>query len=469
MNGRGADQSEQAMTDLSFPLHRKRTTAPRAMMLGLLGAAAFLAACAEPDTILPGQRESVRSVLQNQTDATEGPVAFVANQTRAISLPAARANADWAQTTGNAAARVSHPALGKSLTLQWAANIGEGDSRKHRITADPVISDGRIFTLDAQSIVTATATSGATLWQIDLRPARDQEGDATGGGLVVSGGTVYISIGFGVLAAIDASNGSVRWTQQLDASGSGTPTVSGDLVYVTAGDNTGWAVNRNDGTVEWQIGASADTNNVLGAPAPALTDDLAIFAFGSGEVQAVFRRGGLSRWDASVLGKRSGRSLSNISDVTAAPIVSGDRVFVGNQSGRIAALDIRSGARVWTARDGAIGPVWPVGGSVFALSDLNELLRLDATDGSKIWGVELPNFVKRKPKKQNRVVPHHGPIVAGGRVIVASGDGLLRSFDPTNGTLVGSVEIPDGATTAPVVAGQTLYVVSSTGQLLAYR
>ncbi|MEH6829675.1 MAG: PQQ-binding-like beta-propeller repeat protein [Sulfitobacter sp.] len=457
------------MTDMYIPLHRKHRLAPRSVMFGLVGAAAFLSACSEPDVILAGAREDVRSVLQDQGELESQQPAFNGNVQRAISLPAARANKDWAQTAGSPANRVSHPALGSSLTLLWASNIGEGDSRKHRITADPVVAGGRIYTLDAQSIVTATSTAGATLWQADLRPARDQAGDATGGGLVVAGDTVYVSIGFGVLSALDAGTGAVRWNQQLDASGSGTPTVSGDLVYVTAGDNTGWAVNRKDGSVEWQVGSTGDTNNVLGAPAPALTDDLAIFAFGSGEVQAVFRRGGLNRWDASVLGKRPGRALSNVSDVTAAPVVSGDRVYVGNQSGRIAALNVASGARVWTARDGAIGPVWPVGGSVFAVTDLNELVRLDASDGSKVWGVELPNFVKRKPLKQSRIVAHHGPIVAGGRVIIASGDGLLRSFDPTNGALVASAEIPGGATSAPVVAGQTLYVVSKNGQLLAYR
>lgn len=457
------------MKQANIPFYAKRPLAPRGIMLGLVGAALLLGACAEPEVILPGQREDVRSVLQDQSGVDAGPAVFEGNQTRAISLPAARVNKDWSQSTGSSANRVSHAALGNALTLVWAADIGEGDSRKHRITADPVVSGGRIFTLDAQSVVSATSTDGATLWQADVRPARDQEGDATGGGLVVSGDTVYVSIGFGVLAALDAGTGAVRWTQQLDASGSGTPTVSGDLVYVTAGDNTGWAVNRRDGKVEWQIGSSGDTNNVLGAPAPALTDDLAIFAFGSGEVQAVFRRGGLNRWDASVLGKRAGRALSNVSDVTAAPVVAGGRVFVGNQSGRIAALDVDSGARIWTARDGAIGPVWPVGGSLFALSDLNELMRLDTSDGAKIWGVELPNFVKRKPRQQSRVVAHHGPIVAGGRVIVASGDGVLRSFDPVSGALAASVELPGGATSAPVVAGRTLYVVSASGQLLAYR
>jgi outer membrane protein assembly factor BamB len=461
------------MTDISFPSidasARARWFGARGGLWAGLLAMAALAGCSEPQVILPGEREDIRSVLQDPVGFENAPIEFAGNQSRAIALPPARANSDWRQSTGSPVNRVSHPALGSSLALVWAAQIGEGDSRKHRITAAPVVSDGRVFTLDAQSTVSATSTSGATLWQVDLRPARDQAGDATGGGLVVAGDTVYVSIGFGVLAALDATSGAVRWSQQLDASGSGTPTVAGDLVYVTAGDNTGWAVNRSDGTVEWQIGASTDNNNVLGAPAPALTDDMAIFAFGSGEVQAVFRLGGLSRWNASILGKHSGRALSNISDVTAAPVIAGDRLYVGNQSGHIAALDVNSGARLWTARDGAIGPVWPVGSSVFAVSDLNELMRLDASNGAKIWGVPLPNFTERKPKRQSRVTPHHGPIVAGGRVIVVSGDGMLRSFDPANGALVASAEIPGGATTAPVVAGRTLYVVSADGRLLAYR
>ncbi|MEQ6247630.1 PQQ-binding-like beta-propeller repeat protein [Sulfitobacter sp. HNIBRBA3233] len=446
-----------------------RPEGPRRWMLGL-GALAFLAACSEPDVILPGKREDVRSVLQDTGGVEEGAAEeFTGNRSLPISLPAQQVNANWTHTTGTPATRVAHAALDGGLQLAWTARIGEGDSRKHRITADPVVADGRVFTLDAQSTVTATSTSGAPLWQVDLRPARDSAGDASGGGLVVAGGDVYVSIGFGELLALDASNGALRWRQQLDASGSGTPTVSGDLVYVTAGDNTGWAVRRDNGRVAWQIGATGDTNNVLGAPAPALTEDLAIFAFGSGEVQAVFRRGGLNRWDASVLGKRPGRALSNVSDVTAAPVVSGDRVFVGNQSGRIAALSLGSGMRLWSARDGAIGPVWPAGGSVFAISDLNELLRLDAETGAKIWGVPLPNFTARKPRRQSAVVPHHGPILAGGRIIIASGDGLLRSFDPRDGSLLATVEIPGGATSAPVVAGRTLYVVTSNGLLAAYR
>ena len=56
-----------------------------------------------------------------------------------------------------------------------------------------------------------------------------------------------------------------------------------------------------------------------------------------------------------------------------------------------------------------------------------------------------------------------------GRIFVASSDGSLRAFDPTNGTLTHTAEIPGGAAAQPAVSGGTLYVVSGKGQLLAFR
>jgi outer membrane protein assembly factor BamB len=437
-------------------------------MGGALVCAMLLGACSDPEVILPGKREALRSVLQGAEEQVNLD-AVAENQNRAISLGKTTNNSSWSQGTGTQTYRTAHPALGGSLQLAWSANIGAGDSRKHRITADPVVAKGLIYTLDATSVVTATNTSGATSWTQDIRPARDSDGDATGGGLAVHEGTLYVSLGFGELVAMDAASGAVKWRQQLDATGSGQPTVSGNLVYLLAGDDTGWAIDTKTGKVQWQLSGAASVSNVLGAPAPVIADDLTIFAFGSGELQAVFRRGGLRRWDASILGERPGRALSKIDDVTGAPVVSGSVVYAGNQAGRIAAINVRNGERIWTAREGAVGPVWPAGDSVFAVTDKNELVRLDAGDGSRVWGVQLPNFIKNKPRKTAEIFAHHGPIVAGGRVIIASNDGVLRSYDPRDGSLIASTEIPGGATTAPVVVGSTLYVVGRKGQLHAFR
>ncbi len=447
----------------------KTNFAARLPLSMVLSGAVLLSACTEPEVILPGKREDITSVLQASDFEDVAAEAAIAEGPRPIALPAATTNASWTHGIGTPAYRTVHPALSASPQLIWSANIGAGDSRKQRITADPVVDAGRVFTLDAGSTVTATSTSGARIWQRDIRPARDGDGDATGGGLAVEDGTVYVSLGYGELAALDAATGATRWTQQLDATGSGRPTVFGDLVYVMAGDDTGWAVEKDSGRVAWQTGGSVSVSNVLGAPAPAITDELAIFAFGSGEMQAVFRKGGLRRWDASVLGERPGRALSKVDDITGPPVVSGETVYAGNQSGRMVAVSAGSGLRIWTARDGAIGTMYPIADSVFALTDRNELVRLDAETGARVWGAELPNYRKNRPRKTAEVFAHHGPVVAGGRVRVASNDGVLRSFDPVNGALLGTVEIPSGATTAPVVAGQTLYVVGRNGQLFAFR
>jgi outer membrane protein assembly factor BamB len=97
------------------------------------------------------------------------------------------------------------------------------------------------------------------------------------------------------------------------------------------------------------------------------------------------------------------------------------------------------------------------------------LLRLDASSGERIWAQPLPSFVKDRPRKRSEIHANHGPILAGERIYVASSDGLLRAFDPEDGALLNEISIPGGASTAPVVANETLFVVTTKGQLIALR
>ncbi|MEX0309069.1 MAG: PQQ-binding-like beta-propeller repeat protein, partial [Tateyamaria sp.] len=379
------------------------------------------------------------------------------------------AHSEAAQDCATPAFRADPPHVAATLTPICSVDLGAGASRKHRIVADPVVSGGSVFTLDAETTVSAVSTSGQLLWQRDILPVDAREGDGTGGGLAVDGNVLYVSSGLGTLTALDTATGGQIWTQSLDKTGVGRPTVFENLVYVMAGDDTGWAIETDSGRIAWQVSSSEARTNVLGGPAPIVTDGLTVFSFGSGEMQAVFRRGGLRRWDASVLGERPGRALSKVDDVTGRPIAKDGVIYAGNQSGRTVAITAASGARIWTTGEGAIDTVLPVGDSVFLVSDRNELVRLSADSGARVWGTRLPNFVKDRPGRQSEVFAHHGPILAGGRLIVASSDEVLRSFDPVSGALTGVTEVPSGASTAPVVAGQTLYVVSRKGQLLAYR
>ena len=436
------------------------------LVAGILGLG-VLAGCSEREVILPGERLGVRDILQ---DAPQDDAAAV-NTTVPANVPAATNNASWAQSHVSPFARIPNAALSSNLTQIWSVSIGQGDGRRSRIITDPVVADGRVFTVDSDGRVSATSTAGQPLWSFSLVPLRDDQSDALAGGLAYNNGRLYVTSGFGVLMAVDAATGAEIWTQRLQTTATGAPTVFGGLVYVIAGDSTAWAIEEEDGRVRWQQDGLGDVGNVAGAAPPAVNDRHVVFSFGSGAVQGAFRQGGLRLWNADIVGARRGFAIALVDDITGYPVIDGNRVYAGNHSGRVVGLNVSSGERLWTAQHGALDPVWPAGGSVYLVSDLNELVRLNAEDGSQIWSVDLPGYepVRRPQRRRDSAFTNHGPIMAGGRLIVASSDGFLRSFDPSSGELLSQTEIRGGATTRPVVANGVLYVVSTNGTLHAYR
>lgn len=440
-------------------------TANARLSLALMATVA-LAACGERDVILPGERLDPLAVTSPDGPAIEGPAGI---SSTALSLAAPRTNGEWTHRGGNAAHQPGHVAIGAGTSRIWSADIGAGDDRRHRITADPIVAGGRVFTLDSRARVTATALSGGTAWSTDVTPTGENSDSASGGGLAYEGGLVFVTTGFGELVALDASSGGVLWRQRVDSAVSGAPAVQNGTVYVAGSNNVGWAVRASDGKVLWQTTGTPSASGVMGAAAPAVEGDTVVFPFSSGQLLAVDTQDGLTKWTAQVAGTRIGRAVSNIRDVTGDPVISGGRVYGGTSSGRIDSVDMTMGIREWSSEDGANSPVVVAGGSVFAVNDQAELIRLDAATGGVIWRVPMPYFTDEKIKKQDKIHAHYGPVLAGGRLYAASSDGYLRAFDPASGQLVGRGEIPGGAAAGPAVAGQTLYVVSRSGQLIAYR
>lgn len=424
---------------------------------GFLAILALLASCSDKEVLLTGERLPI---------ADQGDVV---SRAEPFATPSATANSSWTHTNGTASHQLSNPNLSAAPSLAWSADIGAGDSRKHRIAAAPVVSGGRVFTMDALSGVSAVSTAGQVLWTTNLTPEFADEKEASGGGLAVDGDVLFATTGFGTLNAINVESGSVLWSHRVDGAVSGAPTVYGDLVYIISRDGTAWAIHKDNGRIAWSLPGVASQAGFTGGSAPAVTDQIAIFPFGAGELVASFPRGGVRIWSASLTGRRIGQAYTLFGDVTGAPVIDGNVVYSGTSAGRIAAMNLQSGEHLWTAREGAMSPVWPSGGSIFSITDDSRLVRLDAETGETIWAVELPYYKKARLKKRDKIYPHFGPVLAGGLLRVASGDGLLRSFDPQTGGLVYEAELPGGAAANMAVADGTLYIVSTKGKLHAFR
>ena len=89
--------------------------------------------------------------------------------------------------------------------------------------------------------------------------------------------------------------------------------------------------------------------------------------------------------------------------------------------------------------------------------------------GSEIWATDMPYFVDNQPKQRQRIFAHYGPVLAGGRVVVASSDGALRLFDPVTGMMTAQVALPGGAASVPALAQGMLFVTGADGRLYAFR
>ncbi len=434
---------------------------------------ALLAACGDREVILQGERFPVRADLADSVpvEGQPAPVAAGAAENRSvpISLPG-QTNTDWTHRAGNARHLMPHAALSAAPVRVWSANIGAGSSRKNRISAAPVVAGGRVFTMDAGATVTATATSGATLWSTDVTATFDAGGGLSGGGLAVGGTTLYVTTAYGEVVALDAASGAVRWRQRVDAPVTGAPATDGEAVYVSGRDGSAWAISAADGKVLWQVVGTPGKAGYLGSAAPTVGDRAVIFPTNAGDLMAVLKIGGGTKiWQASLAGRRLGRAYAFTADITGDAVIAGKMLYAGSGAGRTVALSASSGEPIWSAGEGALGPVAVAGGSIFLVNDEARLVRLDAETGEVIWSVEMPYFEAEKVKKRKAIYAHYGPVLAGGRIMVVSSDGLLRAFNPQDGSLTYTAEIPGGASAQPAVAGGVLYVVSGNGQLHAFR
>jgi outer membrane protein assembly factor BamB len=438
-----------------------------------LALVSMLGAC-ERELILPGERFAVRTDLQasvpveGEADPVAPPIR-AENRAEPISIPAAQTLSAWTDRGGNVRHASGNATLSAAPQHVWTVNIGQGDSRKNRLSASPVVADGRVYTMDSEALVQATSTAGAVIWQANLTATFDRGGDVSGGGIAYAGGMVYAATGYGELVALDGATGAVAWRQRLDSPVTGAPAVDGGIVYVVGRDGSAWAVKSDTGRVLWTAPGAVGATGMVGGAAPAVGDRAVIFPFASGGLTALLRQSGLRVWDAPVTGQRLGRGYSGITDITGDPVIVGPVTYVGTASGRTAALKTASGERIWTADEGAMNAPLVVGGSVFVVNDEAQLVRLDATTGEVVWAIDMPYFLKDKAKKRKAITAHFGPVLAGGHLIVVSDDGQMRIFNPEDGAMIGGAEIPGGAATAPALADGMLFVVSGNGQLHAFR
>ena len=386
-----------------------------------------------------------------------------------VVLPLAETNADWAQPGGNASKSMGHVALGDTLTQAWSVRI-EGGNTRTRLAAAPVVAGGRLYVIDVEGMVTAMdAATGATMWTARTVPNDENPRARFGGGVSVEGDRAFATDGLGDVVAFNTADGKEVWRAKPGGPLRGAPSLSNGQVYVVSQDNQLFALDQSDGKVSWTQSGSIESQGVFGVAAPASAQGTVVAGFSSGELNAYRYENGRSVWGDSLSRTSASTSVSALADIDAEPVIDNGRVYAVGQGGRMVALELVSGQRLWEQNLAGISTPWVAGEWIFVVTDDARLLCISRGSGKLRWVQQLPGF--RNVKKRKGPISWVGPILAGNRLILANSEGQLVSASTVDGSITTTQDTRSkaGYNLSPIVANGMLYLLDDAGQLTAWK
>ncbi len=394
-------------------------------------------------------------------------------------------NAAWANPGGfanHAAYHLELDGLGEGFKVEMVS----GNESLTRLKAPPIIAAGKAFAMGTElDVVAVDAKNGDKLWTTSVRAQYSEPNhsltrffgvgakpapvrDGFGGGVAYAAGRVFVTTGFGELLALNAEDGAILWRVQNTVAFSNAPTVHSGRIYVASQDSRLQAFNAADGTRLWEYLAITEPATIIGATSAAVNDQIVVAGFNSGEVIGLSPINGQEAWSESLTSRATQVTpLSQLNAIVGRPVIDRDRVYVTSHGGRTAAIDLRSGERIWTADIGSIETPWPMGDYLLVMSLDGELVNLSREQGRVRWIAKLPAFEDEEDREGR--IRWAGPLLASEKIILASSDGRLVSVNPTNGDIIDFIEIDEAVSVTPVLADGTLYVLTDEGALIARR
>lgn len=397
-----------------------------------------------------------------------------------VDVPPSYVNASWPQPGGEADHTLHHVSATLEFEEIWTVDIGKASERS-RLTSPPIVVNDRVFVLDAEATVSSfNAENGDLIWRSELAPELKERfrlremfrrtGPAEigfGGGVAFDQGRVFVTSGFGFVAALDAITGEEQWRVETSAPVRTPPTAHRGLVFFTTNTNEFMALDQATGENRWTFQSFEETARFLSSASPAAAGDLVVAPFSSGELVAFIADTGRAMWEETLARQSRLTALSSLNDIAGSPVIDRGLVFVVSHGGRLAAIDIRSGRPVWETTVASLQMPWVAGDYVFVISVDGELACISRSDGGVIWVAQLPRY-ENEEKRKGRIT-WAGPVLAGDHLVLVSNDREIIKVSPLTGEIVERAKINGGSVVAPVIANEKLFILTEGGKLIAMR
>ncbi|HPD83571.1 MAG TPA: PQQ-binding-like beta-propeller repeat protein, partial [Alphaproteobacteria bacterium] len=333
--------------------------------LGLICALALSGCDSTPDKKpLEGERLSILDLQRELKPSAEQ------NPSEIISFPPAIQNKEWPQRGGYPNHMMQNLFVGDAAQLEriWTADIGQGSTDELPLTAQPVIAQGKVFTLDTDSNVRAFHDqTGKLLWDTDIRNPIEKD-EVISGGIAYDSNKVYVTSGFNEVIALSAEDGKILWRTKISAGSRAAPTIKNGRIFVSALNNNAIAIDAESGKTLWEYEGVGETTALLGAASPAADDEVVICAFSSGDLVALRVENGSVAWDSNLGNSLRLGAMAGLSDIRGLPVINGGMVLAVSFGGKMAAYDKHNGTPVWQAEVSSSETPWVAGNTVYVMS-----------------------------------------------------------------------------------------------------
>jgi outer membrane protein assembly factor BamB len=320
-------------------------------------------------------------------------------------------------------------------------------------------TDGKLAAFDA--------ATGKTLWSKSSRThgwfgwGDKKRKDATyAGGPAVDGSLLAVGTLDGHVYGVNAKDGSPRWETELDTEILVSPVIVGDTVVVRGGDGRIYALDAANGKRRWVYDQGLVPLLSLRGNGPLLVANGVVF-FGSddGKLVALRLDNGAKLWEQRLASGEGRTEIDRLDDADGAILLDGSTLFAAAYHGNLVAVDGRSGRPLWSRPFSTFGSLALGGNAIYGVNDDSEVWAFDKSGGADMW--------KNAALKYRWLT---APAVQGDYVVVGDLEGYVHWLQVGDGALAARERLSKKAIRAqPLVVGNTVYVEDVKGDIAAYR
>ncbi|MBK4716027.1 MULTISPECIES: outer membrane protein assembly factor BamB [Tenebrionibacter/Tenebrionicola group] len=353
------------------------------------------------------------------------------------------------------------PQVNNQFTPQtaWKTSVGDGIGDFYS-NLHPAALEGTVYAADRFGKVKAMdGRNGKEIWSVDLSEktgffSRNRSA-LLSGGVAVSASHLYIGSEKAQVYALNTADGTLAWQVRVAGEVLASPVISDGLVLIHTSNGMLQALSESDGSVKWTVNLDVSALSLRGESSPATAFGAAIIGGDNGRVSAVMMDQGQLIWQQRIARTTGATEIDRLSDVDASPVVQNGVVYAIAYNGDMVALDLRTGQIMWKRELGSVNGFIIDGDRMYLVDQSDRVLALGTEGGVTLWS-------------QNGLLHRNltRPALFNGYLIVGDSEGYVHWLDTTNGSFVAQQKLDSsGFQTEPVPANDKLLIQAKDGTL----